>query len=640
MKKLWLILLLALLIASLAMTWAVAETISRVDLDIVTGVNEEHFETDVLPEDNDLALNNSLSLELDGACEISPDSVFGDMESTEAFAGNTAANDSGSEDFEIEGGTLVRYKGNGGDVSIPNTVTAIGYNAFIGCEALTGIIIPDSVTEIGNNAFDSCTGLTSLTIPGSVTNMGDGVFSGCTGLTNVIINEGFTNIANYTFNRCLSLKSISIPDSVTNIGEWAFYDCSSLASIIVPGSVKSIGLEAFHGCSNLASVTLRQGLVKIGERAFHGCSKLTSVIIPGSVETIEINPFDESLTRITIQEGVKCIGKNAFWNCSGLTEVLIPNSVTSIEYSAFKACKNLSSVTIGKGVTSIGDSAFSECDSLTSLTIPGNINTISVCAFSECHNLVDVALQNGVKKIDQFAFLNCHNMTRIAIPSSVTEFGYRPFAVYDEAQGKYDNLPKLTIYGDSGSAAQTCAEEYKIPFVAVDEPDVISITKAKITGIKDAVYTGKAIKPAPVVKYKSKKLVKGNDYIVKYANNKAVGTATVTIIGKGKYGESVKKTFRINPKAVALSMLTVGKQQLTVKWKKGVGITGYEVQYGLKKSFAGAKTVAIKKAATVKAVLKKLKTGKTYYVRVRAYKTVKGKKYYSAWSKAKSAKVK
>ena len=171
-------------------------------------------------------------------------------------------------------------------------------------------------------------------------------------------------------------------------------------------------------------------------------------------------------------------------------------------------------------------------------------------------------------------------------------------------------------------------------------PKLISLKKCKITGIKDAVFTGKAIQPAPVVKYNGKKLVKGVDYTVKYTANKAVGTATVTVTGIGKYGESVSKTFTINPKAVVLAGLTAGKQQLTVKWKKGTGITGYEVQYGLKRSFAGAKKVTIKKAATVKTVLKKLTTGKKYYVRVRAYKTVSGKKYYSAWSKAKGAKVK
>ncbi len=171
-------------------------------------------------------------------------------------------------------------------------------------------------------------------------------------------------------------------------------------------------------------------------------------------------------------------------------------------------------------------------------------------------------------------------------------------------------------------------------------PKLISIKKCTITGIKDAVYTGKAIAPAPVVKYNGKKLVRDRDYTVKYANNKAVGTATVTITGIGKYGESVKKTFKINPKSVALSAVTPGTKQLTVTWKKGAGITGYEIQYSLKKTFASAKKVTITKAATVKTVIKKLQPKKTYYVRIRTYKTVKGRKYYSAWSGAKSATVK
>ena len=108
----------------------------------------------------------------------------------------------------------------------------------------------------------------------------------------------------------------------------------------------------------------------------------------------------------------------------------------------------------------------------------------------------------------------------------------------------------------------------------------------------------------------------------------------------GNYAESVDVAFKINPKPVALSKLTAGTKQLTVTWKKGKNITGYQVQYSLKKNFASARTVTIKKAATVSTVLKKLTSKKVYYVRVRTYKTVKGKKYYSAWSKAKAAKVK
>ena len=89
-----------------------------------------------------------------------------------------------------------------------------------------------------------------------------------------------------------------------------------------------------------------------------------------------------------------------------------------------------------------------------------------------------------------------------------------------------------------------------------------------------------------------------------------------------------------------LSSLTAGKSTITVKWKKGSNITGYQVQYSLKKSFASKKTVTVTKVATTKAVIRKLKSKKTYYVRIRTYKTVKGKKYYSAWSKAKAVKVK
>ena len=175
----------------------------------------------------------------------------------------------------------------------------------------------------------------------------------------------------------------------------------------------------------------------------------------------------------------------------------------------------------------------------------------------------------------------------------------------------------------------------------VEEPvlEPIPLAGAKITGIKNQVYTGKPIKPDPVVKVDGVKLVKGTDYTVSYKNNKLVGLATVTIKGKGAYTGSVKKTFKISPKAVAISKLTAAKKQLTVQWKKSAG-AGYQLQYGLKASFAGAKTVTITSTKTVRKVLKSLKSGKVYYVRIRGYKKVGGKIYASKWSKAKKAKVK
>ena len=91
--------------------------------------------------------------------------------------------------------------------------------------------------------------------------------------------------------------------------------------------------------------------------------------------------------------------------------------------------------------------------------------------------------------------------------------------------------------------------------------------------------------------------------------------------------------------ATSITKLTKGKKAFVVKWKKKSGVSGYQIQYAIKSNFKGAKTKTVKKASTVSAKIKKLKSKKKYYVRVRAYKTIKGKKYYSAWSKKKSVKT-
>ena len=143
------------------------------------------------------------------------------------------------------------------------------------------------------------------------------------------------------------------------------------------------------------------------------------------------------------------------------------------------------------------------------------------------------------------------------------------------------------------------------------------------------------------VKYNGTTLTKGTDYTVSYKNNTKVGTATVTVKGIGNYTGSKKATFKINPKGTTLSKVTPGKKKLTVTWKKQTKqVSGYQIQYGTKKDFSNAKKVTASGAKTVKKVIKSLKAKKTYYVRIRTYKTVSGKKYYSSWSKYKKVKTK
>ena len=85
--------------------------------------------------------------------------------------------------FTMSGTTVTGYTGSGGDITIPDTATAIAAGAFSGKSNITTVTIPSSVTSIGNNAFSNCTGLTCISVPGSVSSMGTGVFSGFSKMT-------------------------------------------------------------------------------------------------------------------------------------------------------------------------------------------------------------------------------------------------------------------------------------------------------------------------------------------------------------------------------------------------------------------------------------------------------------------------
>ena len=169
-----------------------------------------------------------------------------------------------------------------------------------------------------------------------------------------------------------------------------------------------------------------------------------------------------------------------------------------------------------------------------------------------------------------------------------------------------------------------------------------SLTKASVKLSNTSyVYNGKAKKPSVTVKLNGKKLKKGRDYTVTYKNNKKVGTASVVITGKGNYIGKITKKFKIVPKGTTLTKVLGKKKQIGVKWKKQTKLTtGYQIQYSTSKKFKGAKTQTITKNKKTSCIIKKLKSKKKYYVRVRTYKKVKGKKYYSKWSKVKSVKTK
>ena len=164
--------------------------------------------------------------------------------------------------------------------------------------------------------------------------------------------------------------------------------------------------------------------------------------------------------------------------------------------------------------------------------------------------------------------------------------------------------------------------------------------KATISGISNKSYTGKNITQSITVKYNGKTLKKGTDYTVSYSNNKSIGTATVKIAGKGSYTGTITKTFKINPAKQEIQKLTAKSKAFFVDWAQKGSATGYEIQYATNSKFTSAKKVTITNKKTDKTTVSKLSGKKKYYVRVRSYTTVKGTKYYGAWSASKSVTTK
>ena len=164
--------------------------------------------------------------------------------------------------------------------------------------------------------------------------------------------------------------------------------------------------------------------------------------------------------------------------------------------------------------------------------------------------------------------------------------------------------------------------------------------KATVSGISTKAFTGKNITHSITVKYNGKTLKNGTDYTVSYSNNKNIGTATVKITGKGSYTGTITKTFKINPAKQEIQKLTAKSKAFFVDWAQKGSATGYEIQYATNSKFTSAKKVTITNNKTDTKTISKLSGKKKYYVRVRSYTTVKGTKYYGAWSASKSVTTK
>ena len=181
-------------------------------------------------------------------------------------------------------------------VSIGDSVTIIGEDAFNGCIHLSSITLPPKTVSIKANAFKDCSGLTEISIPVSVCTIGSGAFQGCSNIMSICIPDSITTIQSDTFRDCTRLTAVTFPVSVTSIGRYAFQGCINLSDICIPNSITYIHTGTFQGCTSLNSIRIPNLVSGIEDVAFYDCSSLSSVYIysntPPSLGSATPRPFD------------------------------------------------------------------------------------------------------------------------------------------------------------------------------------------------------------------------------------------------------------------------------------------------------------------------------------------------------------
>lgn len=243
--------------------------------------------------------------------------------------------------------TLVDGKGANGDVIIPSdvrnknkvyVVTAIEHNAFEGNNAITAVTIPSSVSTIGYSAFNGCKGLRRVMDASRVTEMQGFEYTDCTNLTSVTLSGTLQKIGYRSFAGS-ALAHLVLPASMREIGSSAFEDCHQLRNVQFNTGLQNIKDHAFKN-SGLVSLEFSNDLKEIGEWAFEGCASLKTVQIPPSVTSL---------------------GMGAFYHCIALESVVIPTTLTNFNDRTFNGCRNLSAVYyLGSSCPSLGQYTFAD----------------------------------------------------------------------------------------------------------------------------------------------------------------------------------------------------------------------------------------------------------------------------------------
>lgn len=536
------------------------------------------------------------------------------------------------------------YTGSETEITVPEEITyggrlylirSVGDGCFEDCDWIESVIIPEQIASLGRRAFKNCTSLSEVTILGDLAD--------CSG--NSIESDKISGMDSKSysvfFNTGSSASSLTVTfgENVTRIPAYLFatgreigkLDYCFITEVNISDSVKEIGKYAFYNCFALKNVTIGDGVTDIEEYSFANCTTLQAATMGKKVNVIGKSAFSgcEKLSQLDLNDSLATISEYAFEGCA-MEEVILPTSLKSLNRGAFKNCTSLSDMTIQSNLADCSEHS----------TAPDKISGLDSNAYSvfygtgtNTHSFT-VTFTNGVTKVPAYLFATgydegqnvyCH-ITDVKIPDSVTEIGDGAFyncydlktlrigsGIKTIGEKMFTSSPDLTIYGYTNSVAETCASEYRIPFV--------SVGAVQPTAFENSGNSGSS----------------GNGN-------------TTTSSGSGTSTSGSKKTSSTSGKNSSRSSASLSrpfiskvknkkKRKVVLKWSKNRSASGYQIQYSKKSSFKNKKTKTIKSSSKGKITLKKLKKGKTYYIRVRSYKTVAGKKTYSSWSYVRSVRI-